>query len=180
MPTACPTRAGERPAGPATLDDQAVPERLATPSSADPAAALDALVQRMLVADQEEAKRIVEDLRLYHPRALAARLTARYAASGELREQSRAVWALGELCGEYALEFLINCTRAEAPNVRRIAASALGKVAGAVHATDVYRQDTFPRAQQALAALAADPAPQVREYAAKALAQFRPERDVPL
>jgi len=136
-------------------------------------------VQRMLVADQEEAKRIVEDLRLYHPRALATRLTARYAASGELREQSRAVWALGELCGEYALEFLINCTRAEAPNVRRIAASALGKV-GASIVSHERRQADLARARQALAALAADPAPQVREYAAKALSQFGPERDVPL
>jgi len=179
MPKACPPRAGERRAGHATLDDQAVPESVATPSSADPAAALDALVQRMLVADQEEAKRIVEDLRLYHPRALATRLTARYAASGELREQSRAVWALGELCGEYALEFLINCTRAEAPNVRRIAASALGKV-GASIVSHERRQADLARARQALAALAADPAPQVREYAAKALSQFGPERDVPL
>jgi RecQ family ATP-dependent DNA helicase len=169
----------EKRAGHATLDDQTVPESPATPSSVDPAAALDALVQRMLVADQEEAKRIVEDLRLYHPRALATRLTARYAASGDLREQSRAAWALGELCGEYALEFLINCTRAEAPNVRRIAASALGKV-GASIVSHEHRQAELARARQALAALAADPAPQVREYAEKALAQFRLERDVPL
>jgi len=161
----------ERRAGHATLDDQAVPESLARPSSADPAAALDALVQRMLVADQEEAKRIVEDLRLYHPRALAARLTARYAAAGELREQSRAVWALGELCGEYALEFLINCTRAEAANVRRLAASALGKVVATVRG-GAGRQDELVQARQALAALQSDPAPQVRQYAEKALAQF--------
>jgi HEAT repeat protein len=106
--------------------------------------------------------------------SLASRLEARYADARELREQSRAVWALGELCGEHALEFLISCTQAEAPNVRRLAASALGKVAGAAYVTNVYRQDIFPRAQRALAALAADPAPQVREYAAKALAQFRP------
>ena len=173
--TTAARRASQAPRPP---EEEAQPAPSAPPI-ADPAVALDALVERMLVADQEEAKRIVEDLRLYHPGALATRLTSRYAASGELREQSRAVWALGELCGEYALKFLIDCTRAEAANVRRIAASALGKVAGAAYATNVYRRESFPRAQQALAALAADPAPQVRQYAAKALAQLRLEREGP-
>jgi ATP-dependent DNA helicase RecQ len=170
-PSAAPPAPG--PAGPQPRTAPApAAEPAPAPPKTDPAGALDALVQDMLAADQEEAKRLVEDLRLYHPRALASRLEARYAASHELREQSRAVWALGELCGEYALGFLIDCTRAEAPNVRRLAASALGKVAGAAYVTNVYRQESFPRAQQALAALAADPAPQVRQYAEKALAQF--------
>jgi len=179
-PSAAPPAPG--PAGPQPRTapaPAAEPAPAPAPPKTDPAGTLDALVQDMLAADQEEAKRLVEDLRLYHPRALASRLEARYAASHELREQSRAVWALGELCGEYALRFLIDCTRAEAPNVRRLAASALGKVAGAAYATNVYRQESFRRAQQALAALAADPAPQVREYAAKALAQFRSEPGVP-
>jgi hypothetical protein len=79
-------------------------------------------------------------------RTLAARATAlgNGAAGG----------AFAELCG-----FLLS----ESPLVRRLAASALGKLAGLVPAD---------AAVQALLPLLSDPHPQVRQYTAKALGAF--------
>ncbi len=137
-----------------------------------PSSELDRLLGGMLVAERDEAQRLVEHLRMYHPREVSVRLEARFAASTDVREQSRAAWAAGELCGREGLEFLIRCARSETVNVRRIAASAIGKVARLVHAESKGHRDRFAQARQALQALAGDAAPQVVQYAKKALAEF--------
>ncbi|MCX5656095.1 MAG: RQC domain-containing protein [Planctomycetota bacterium] len=142
------------------------------PVASSPSADLDGYVGRMLVADRDEAQAIVERLRLYHPGEIAARLEAKFRECGDVRVQSRAVWAAGELCGEHALAFLVRCTRSETDNVRRLAASALGKVAAAARLAGVARGETLIQAREALTALLHDPAPQAAQYAAKALAQF--------
>jgi len=175
---ACPA-AGDIGGPPPRPDKPAVPHPrpdAGAPASAlpqpSPAADLDRCVRRMLVADRGEAQALVEHLRLYHPGALAARLEQALRASDDVRVQSRAVWAAGELGGEHALALLIGCTQSETANVRRLAASALGKVGAAARTSARPRGDALAQARTALQALLGDDAPQVRQYARKSLAQF--------
>ncbi|MCX5654508.1 MAG: RecQ family zinc-binding domain-containing protein, partial [Planctomycetota bacterium] len=148
------------------------PPRDTQPPAPAPTADLDRCIGRMLVADREEAQALVEGLRLYHPAEIAARLEARFRESAEVRVQSRAVWAAGELCGEHALVFLVQCARSDEGNVRRLAASALGKVAASARLAGVARGEAIVQARATLTALLRDTAPQVAEYAEKALARF--------
>jgi len=144
------------------------------PAPAQPCAAdgLDAILAGLLVAAREEAKARVEELRLYHPREIALRLGARFDAADTEAAQSRAVWAVGELCGEYGLALLVRCAGHKTPNVRRLAASALGKVVAAARISSTARREALVQAREALLALKADEAPQVRQYAEKALDEF--------
>ena len=125
-----------------------------------------------MVAAREEARTCVEELRLYHPREIALRLGARFDAADTETEQSRAVWAAGELCGEYGLALLVRCARHPTQNVRRLAASALGKVVAGARVGSTARREALVQAREALVALKADAVPQVRQYAEKALDEF--------
>jgi hypothetical protein len=129
-------------------------------------------IRHMLIADRDEAQALVDHLRIYHPAQVAARLEAAFSGSDDVRVQSRAVWAAGELCGESALAFLVRCARSEVVNVRRLAASALGKVAASSRLAGIARREALVVAQQVLTVLAADAAPQVAQYARKSLTQF--------
>jgi len=152
------------------------PRGNATAAHADASEALGSLVRQVLTADQEEAKQLVEDLRLFHPREVAARLETWYDATSDLKQQSRAVWLMGELCGDVGLAFLVRRLKEPAANLRRLAASAVGKVVAGLRAAESPRRDAAAWARQVLTAIAQDdPAPQVRQYAAKALAQFMPD-----
>ena len=71
--------------------------------------------------------------------------------------------ALGNRAEAGAFGELVGLTRSESPLVRRLAASAIGKLAGIVPAK---------AAVQALQPLLADRHPQVRQYSAKALGAF--------
>ena len=82
------------------------------------------------------------------------------------------MWAAGELCGLDGVVFLVACASAGEPNIRRLAASALGKVAAAVRADAKQPPSALSAAQAALQGLLQDPAPQVRQYAQKSLGQF--------
>jgi len=139
---------------------------------------MDHLVRRMLIADRDEAQPLVEHLRAYHPAGVAARLEAAFNASDDVRVRSRAVWAAGELGGEAALAFLVRCAQSETVNVRRLAASALGKVAASARLAGIARQEAIVAARRVLTALAGDAAPQVAQYARKSLQQF-PAADGP-
>jgi ATP-dependent DNA helicase RecQ len=141
-------------------------------SPAAPATALDALVARMLTAERAEAAALVESLRLYHPREVVVRLVAGFEASAEVREQSRAVWAAGELGGEAALAFLLRCARSDTPNIRRMVVSALGKAAQAIRTATLARGEALAQIRPALQALSRDASPQVAQYALKSLDQF--------
>jgi len=70
---------------------------------------------------------------------------------------------LGENADAGTFDELATLTRSESPLVRRLAASALGKLAGIVPAAPAVR---------ILQSLLADAHPQVRQYAAKALGAF--------
>jgi predicted transcriptional regulator len=170
-PAAARRVAGE-PVRPAPLPEEAGPNPHPAHPAGSPAAELDRYIGRMLVADREQAEAIVAALRLYHPAEVAARLEAEFRESSEVRVQSRAVWAAGELCGEHALAFLVRSARSETGNVRRLAASALGKVGAAARLAGIARSACAVQARAALAALLTDTAPQVAEYAEKALARF--------
>lgn len=82
--------------------------------------------------------------------------------NNELRVCER-VTALGESADAAALGELVGLTRSDSARVRRLAASALGKLAGIVPAGS---------AVDALLPLLGDPHPQCRQYAAKALGAF--------
>ena len=70
---------------------------------------LDRLTELILVTDRERAKSVADELRLFHPQVVFATLAARYEAAAESRRRSRAVWAVGELCGQHGGEFLARC-----------------------------------------------------------------------
>jgi hypothetical protein len=80
----------------------------------------------------------------------------------EKQFRERAV-ELGNSGDPNALPELIELTHAPAANVRRLAASAIGKLAGLANAE---------RAVSALVPMLRDPKPQVRQYAAKALKAY--------
>lgn len=82
----------------------------------------------------------------------------------ERKLASRAT-ALGEAADVGAFAELADLTRSESPLVRRLAASALGKLAGILDASSAVDR---------LQPLLADVHPQVRQYAAKALGAFGP------
>ncbi len=126
---------------------------------------LEGLVEKLLSARSEEAKRMLPALRLFHPGELARRLAARYEAARGARARSRAVWATGELAGAEGLSFLCRAASSESDDLRRLAASALGKAARGLPRADGRLEEV----RKALAALADDPASQVRQYAGKAL-----------
>jgi hypothetical protein len=165
------------PAAPAAAAPAPVPTAPATAPA--PAAELDRLVGLLLRADAEEAKAVVERLRLYHPREVAARLTVQYDAADSVREQSRAAWAAGELCGEAGLALLLKAAGSATANVRRLAALALGKVAAGAGTTSLARREAIAQAQRVLQKLTQDTGPQVAEYARKALTQFPPGQAKP-
>jgi hypothetical protein len=100
-------------------------------------------------------------------------LVASFKASADKRRRERAVWSAGELCGRHCLDFLVRCAHAEEPNLRRLAASALGKAAASI--AESRSDSDVAIARRALSVLLNDPAAQVRQYARKSLAQLPPE-----
>ncbi len=79
------------------------------------------------------------------------------------RRLAARVKVLGESADDKAFAELAEFTRSASPLLRRLAASALGKLAGLVPSRE---------AVLSLRPLLADPHPQVRQYAAKALGAF--------
>ena len=169
---------GPAPAGPSTERKRAPEvEREAPPPqpAVGIAKALGAMIGQLLVADFEEAKAMLPTLSIFNPQVVAERLISSFNRTEDTRKRSHVVWAVGELCGQYGLTFLIRCASSEAADIRRLAASALGKVGKAVVAEAGGAADNMKRAQQALARLTDDDAVQVRQYAKKALDHFLPQ-----
>ena len=128
------------------------------------------------MADRDEVPALAEAVGLFDPKRVVEALSARYAA-GDGRRQARAVWAAGELGGPDALVLLLEAAGSESSNVRRLAASAMGKVATQLCARGRSVATGMTDAHRALERLLDDPAEQVRQYAAKAIAQLLgPER----
>ena len=145
---------------------------LESPQAGSPSEALAGMLDTILQCDRDEAKALVEQLRLFHPDEIARRIAARHGTLETQRERSRAVWVVGELCGAEALPLLTEWARSDETNVRRLAAPAFGKVLGRLQGekikTDAHRTD----AVKALTRLAHDASPQVRQYAEKSLEQI--------
>ncbi len=137
-----------------------------------PAAAIAGLIDGMLGADREGAQERVDALRHYHPALIAQRLGAHFDSNGDPRALARIAWAAGELCGEHGLALLARAADSEIVHVRRLAASALGKVARSVRIASTARQQALVLAKESLERLTTDHAPQVRQYAEKALGEF--------
>jgi ATP-dependent DNA helicase RecQ len=166
-PVVVPVEEAELPPLPPEPEVHYEEEQLSPPRPT-PGATLDRAVGELLDCDRERAHLLIEELRLYHPREVATRLERRHDAAGSARARSRAVWAAGELCGRHGAAFLGRCAAAPEPDLRRLAAAALGKVLAAIQ-----EEDAAPGAgpaREALKRLLSDPAPQVAQYAAKALA----------
>jgi len=133
---------------------------------------LEELVRTVLQADREKVRALIDDLRMFHPRLALAELEARFDADDQPRTMARAVWAAGELNDACALDFLLRAAGSASANVRRLAASGIGKLAGAVR-TGADAAGALPdQARSALRRLMKDEAPQVRQYAEKAAALF--------
>ena len=88
---------------------------------------LDTLLGQALRCERGYVKQHLAELRLFHPREIARRLTVRFEASGTQRERSRALWLLGELCGPEALAFLLTCSKSEDEQTRALALAATKK-----------------------------------------------------
>jgi DNA-binding MarR family transcriptional regulator len=158
-----------------------VPERpMATTKKPSPTAITDAgrfldeLVRAVLAAKADEAESLVEKLRVFHPREVVPRLEAS-AVGGDAQVRGRAAWVVGELCEAQGLAFLIRSAIDKEANVRRLAASALGKVASRRRGAEAEEQQHWAMARLALQVLLNDAAPQVRQYAQKSLAAFPAE-----
>jgi len=166
-----PPAATEAPASP--VDPPPVAEDV--PAPAAPAKGLrrqlGALVDRLCMADRDEVPALAEAVGLFDSKRVVKALSARYAA-GDGRRQARAVWAAGELGGPEALALLLEAAGSDSPNVRRLAASAMGKVATQLCARGRSVADGMTDAHRALQRLLDDPAVQVRQYAEKAIAQL--------
>lgn len=91
-----------------------------------------------------------------------------FAAEKTIASRAR---ALGESADANVLSELLELTRSPSARVRRIAASALGKLAGVVEA---------PAAVGRLRPMLADTHPQVRQYAAKALGAYGTDSEAAL
>jgi ATP-dependent DNA helicase RecQ len=129
---------------------------------------LDELMRNLLVAKPDEAKPLIEALRLFNPRHVAACLESP-ALTGQPQTRARAVWILGEVCGLHGLRLLVCAAADQEINVRRLAASALGKaVADQCAAMLLWRREAAT-VRQALQTLVADANPQVSQYARKSL-----------
>ena len=123
----------------------------------------------MLEVDAEEAKEALSQLRLFHPQEIVQRLESSFASSDVGRVQARAVWLAGELGEYYAIPFLSRCASAGDGDVRRLTASALGKVATAARGRSSSATEHLASAQRTLLELAEDSTPQVAQYARKSL-----------
>jgi hypothetical protein len=153
------------PAEPELAQEESPPSPRATP-----AGALDLAIGELLGCDRDRAQVLVAELRLYHPRGIAQRIDLLYAGLDAVRPKARAVWAAGELCGAHGVEFLVRCAASPEFEVRRLAASALGKALAAVHDETTARASVLESARESLKRLLTDANPQVAQYAAKALA----------
>jgi ATP-dependent DNA helicase RecQ len=153
------------------MTESSTPPPAPAPVKAEPAEALlAAMLAGLLSAEAEAAKALLDPLRLFNPTALLVRIERAFAAAASDREQARAVWAVGELGGAAGLPFLIQCARHPVPDIRRLAAGALGKVArDAGH--DPLRPD-LEVAREALVQLARDPAAAVRRIAEQSIQHF--------
>ena len=136
------------------------------------AEALDGMIDDLLESEADKAKSTLPSLRLYHPREVANRLVSRFDASESDRVRARAVWGAGELCGQHAVDFLIRCATCDDPDIRRFAASGLGKAVRSMRGESKRIASCVDRARQALQTLAKDPADKVRQYAAVSLSQL--------
>lgn len=134
--------------------------------------ALEDMVRQLLTAGQEDAKRILSELSWLHPRRIMELLISSFDKAETGRVRARAVWAAGELGGQYGLDFLVECLSSRDSNIRRLAASALEKVARALGSEREGIAHGMERAKKALLGLSSDPAAEVRQYAQKALDQF--------
>ncbi len=133
---------------------------------------LDHAIGKLLHAAPDEAKEMLPKLRLFHPREIAQRLFRSFYACTDDRVRARVVWTLGELCGQYALSFLIGCASSEVTHIRRLAASAIGKVVRSVCSDTRSIAPDVKRAKEALIQLTDDPATQVSQYAKNSLREF--------
>ena len=146
-------------------------------SSTRPAAVaiLEQTLGELLSCDRDRAAALMETVRMFHPREVVAALSARFEGD-DARSRSRAVWVAGELAAAEAAPFLAHAVSDSDGNVRRLTASALGKMAHGI-LQDLLDRGGAPAlkaAGDALSMLAHDPQhAQVREYAARALEDVR-------
>jgi len=134
----------------------------------------DAALAELIRTDAENAKKMLHLLSCYHPRLLAEKLERIYEESKVSREKARVVWATGELCSFYGIDFLIDCTESDEVNIRRLAASALGKAVQATRADAGSLSERLEEVRHALERLTRDSAVQVKQYAEKSLAVLLP------
>jgi len=145
----------------------------AEPAAAAAQALLERLLDELLESGRDTVEARLEALRVFHPREITRRLTARYHAAEQESTRARIVWTIGELCETHGLPLLLASATDPAHNIRRLTASALGKLAQSHH----IPQPLIENVRHTLQCLTQDPAPQARQYAAKALSLLPAQND---
>ncbi len=129
---------------------------------------LEDLLRNLLVAKPDDAKPMIEALRLFNPRHVAACLESPVLI-GSPQTRARAFWILGEVCGLHGLNLIVRAAADQEVNVRRLAASALGKAVAEQCAAMLLLRREAAAVRQVLQTLVADTNPQVSQYARKSL-----------
>ena len=112
------------------------------------------------------------EFRVFHPREIAERIAQEYKSARGTRWRTRLVWAAGELCGPFSTAFLARCAESEDAEVRRLAASALGKAVNDLKKLSKGARNGLETTRKALERLAKDSVTQVGEYARKGLKEL--------
>lgn len=132
------------------------------------------IIQKLMKADFQEAKELLKELDCINPEVVYNTIMSILNKTHNHKTHARLVWAVGELCGSLGLPFLIESASSENYNIRRLTASAIGKVVSSIQSDD-YDIEDINNAKQALLRLSDSPEPQVRQYAKKSLKQFSVE-----
>ncbi|MBN1288444.1 MAG: RecQ family zinc-binding domain-containing protein, partial [Actinobacteria bacterium] len=140
--------------------------------SPKPVTPLEALAGELLVARPEKAREMLPDVRKHKPAEI---MDALINCSNDPEchgTRPRLIWCVGELCGGYGVDFLLDNLSSESSAIRKLTASALGKTGTGMKTGTGKDPLMMRKARQALEVLARDPNRQVREYAEKALKRF--------
>ncbi|MHC5037118.1 MAG: RQC domain-containing protein, partial [Planctomycetota bacterium] len=132
-----------------------------------PSGTLDQIIRDVLSADHDQAKTMLPVLQWYHPCRILEKILASTEPHVSHRARARAVWMVGELCGDLGFAYLVHAGESEEKTIRRLAAVALGKGISAARQASGEGEDLRERAEAMLDRLCEDPEEEVRDAARK-------------
>jgi len=77
-----------------------------TPQPGQACRMLDSLLESFFLLEADGARELLDDLRVFHPKAIMERVRRHHEGSTSQRAAARAIWLAGELGGKWGLDFL--------------------------------------------------------------------------